>query len=106
MLVNLTPHFINVFDENDKVIKWVKPEETSARCSVNREVIGSIDGIPLFDTVFGIIKGLPKPKKGTWYIVSRVVAEASKRNDLIIPDDTIRDKDGIILGCRGFAKVH
>ena len=52
------------------------------------------------------VYGLPHRRDNIFYIVSRVVAEARRdRDDLIIPDETVRDGEGRIIGCRGFASV-
>ena len=105
MIVNLTPHDVIVVDENGNTIKVFPKSKTPTRCSVSREVIGKVGGYPLYKSVFGAVENLPTPKKGRFYIVSRLVAEAVKRNDLLIPDDTVRDNEGRIIGCRGFSRL-
>lgn len=62
--------------------------------------------IPIHRTVFGAVEGLPDPRPFVQYIVSRVVAEAARdRDDLLIPDDTVRDEQGRIIGCRALARL-
>jgi hypothetical protein len=40
------------------------------------------------------------------YIVSRVVAEAARdRDDLVVPDNVIRDDQGRVIACRALARV-
>ena len=63
--------------------------------------------IKINSTSFGEVDGLPEPQEGTIFIVSALVAQALKgvRNDLVIPDDTVRDEQGRIIGCRALARV-
>lgn len=106
MLKNLTPHLVTVVNDQNQVILEVAPEETSARCLVKREVAFLADGIQVNRNVYGEISGLPDPVQGTWYIVSRIVAEAAKRHDLLVPDETVRDQNGQISGCKSFAIIY
>lgn len=47
-----------------------------------------------------------KDRRQTLLIVSRLVAEACpERDDLVVPDDTVRDDAGRIIGCRALARV-
>ena len=105
-ITNLTPHEISFVDSNDSVIQRIPSSGRVARCLVQRENIGSIGGMPLNKTVFGEVDGLPEPKEGHIYIVSSLVAQACpERDDLYIPDETIRDRDGKIIGCRALTKI-
>lgn len=102
-LVNLTPHAISIIGET-KIT--VPPSGIVARCFVRREKVGEVGSIPINRTVFGNIEGLPDPRPSTYYIVSAIVAQACPdRHDLLIPDDTIRDDQGRIIGCRALARV-
>ena len=105
MIINLTPHDVIVVDDNGNTVKVFPKSKSPARCSVNREVIGDVDGYPLYKSVFGAVENLPAPERGTYYVVSRLVAEATERDDLLVPDDTVRDEAGHIIGCRGFSRL-
>ena len=62
------------------------------------------DKIPITKTVFGEVEGLPEYSKGRYYIVSSLVAQACpNRPDLLIVNETIRDKEGKIIGCQSFS---
>ena len=63
--------------------------------------------IKINSTSFGEVDGLPEPQEGTIFIVSALVAQALKgaRDDLVVPDDTVRDDRGVIIGCKSFARV-
>lgn len=48
-----------------------------------------VDGIPVVETKFGEITGLPEEKEGIYYIVSTIILNEGKklgRKDLISPD--------------------
>jgi len=111
-LVNLTPHGITVYHDNGNAF-YLPQHGYPVRLAEERQTIGTIyttdkaygDGydIPVNIVRYGITNDLPEPEDGTLYIVSRPVAEANRgRNDLIVPDDIVRE-DGVIIGCRAFA---
>lgn len=105
-IVNLTPHTVTVLRENEEPIEY-PPSGTVARCATQRRVIGSLNGIPINQTEYGEVSGLPDPAPGVYYIVSALVAQAlPQREDLLIPDETVRDEAGRIIGCRAFARVR
>lgn len=105
-IINLTPHTINIVDGEGNQIQEIAPSGQTARCSVSREQVSTVNGIPVNRTVFGEVEGLPEPQADTIYIVSALVAQARPdRNDLYIPDDTVRDEQGRIIGCKAFAQI-
>ena len=105
---NLTPHEIVLFVGEEKIT--IAPEGIIPRCSVEQQQITeiTIDGkkIPIMKTSFGQVENLPEEKEGVFLIVSRAVAEACPdRNDLLIPNDAVRDENGRIIGCRSLARI-
>ena len=104
-IVNCTPHPINIMDSEGKEILTLEPSGICPRCSVERKKVGDINGIPINKSAFGDVYDLPSPQPDTIYIVSRVVAEAARREDLYIVDDAVRDENGRIIGCRSLASV-
>lgn len=106
-LVNLTPHSLHVIV--DATTHTILPSGPPARAAMTREQIGTLDAgefaVPLFRTTFGEITGLPDPQDGVVYLVSNIVAQAVRRDDVLIVDDMVRDSEGRILGCRAFARV-
>ena len=117
-IVNLTPHAIRVFGRELGQEWTFEPSGIVARCAVSREVVDYLhvdwvdDGekaeqvIPINHSVFGAVENLPAPETGTVYIVSGLVAQAvPERRDVLIPDDTVRDEAGQVIGCRGLATV-
>lgn len=107
-LINLTSHKINILDFYEKPVAEI-PSMGSARCSITRLPMASakLNGhdIRIDRTVFGHVAGLPEPKNGVFYIVSKPVADAMKRerNDLLIVDQVVR-KNGKIIGCKSLAQ--
>ncbi len=107
-IFNLTPHKINIVDEEGNVIK-VFESEGVARAAQNDVEIGMLEGIPIIETKFGEPVDLPEYDKGTYYIVSAITAKAaslSGRNtrDLLLTGKTVRNSDGQIIGCQALAK--
>lgn len=104
MLINLTPHEVTFLVGRRRLS--LPPAEAPARCRVSRKVVDYFGEIPITRSVFGEVENLPEPAAGVRYIVSRIVAEACpQRTDLYIPDDTVRDEQGRIVGCRALAQV-
>ena len=103
-IINLTAHDVNIVCDNGDVMTF-KPSGTVARCSQKTVTIGAVNGIPLTHTSFGDVVDLPQPQKDTIFIVSRLVLTACKgiRDDLVVPNDLVRDDCGNIVGCKSFA---
>jgi len=110
MIKNLTPHTVNLLDSEGNLIMAI-PSHGVARVSVKRELVDTIPfehngntvDVPVNRSVFGEVEGLPQPEPNTLLIVSMVVAKAlPERQDLICPDQTVRDNEGRIIGCQAF----
>lgn len=107
--VNLTPHLVTIVDGEGEALVSIPPSGTVARAASERRVVGTVDvegtTVPVTETVFGDVSGLPDPQDGTVYIVSRIVADAAPhRTDLYGVDDTARDEDGKIVGARALTR--
>lgn len=108
MYVNLTPHPIHLYGNNDRAagpIESIPPSGNVAR-------VATIDlGTQRGKTVtyelveYGHVHDLPQPIEGTVYIVSLVVALACRRDDLLAPYVEVRNDDGTMIGCRYLQKV-
>lgn len=62
-------------------------------------------GIDIKRTIFGKVVGLPTTNEGTFFVVSRLVmAACPSREDLVAPNDLVRDEQGRIIGCRSFSR--
>ena len=101
-LINLTPHPINVIVDGQVVNQY--PSMGVLRASSCSRIIGEVDGIQLSKVTYGEVTGLPEPKQGVMYIVSRAIKKSvPDRDDCIVPNLLVRDKNGNITGCRGFS---
>jgi hypothetical protein len=115
-LVNLTPHDINVVNENGEVLLTVHPSGTVARCSEQVKKLGDTaidDGkgsfvtMPLIHKTLGKVTDLPEPQEGTLYITSLAVAKAvPERYDVVVPGEAYRDKSGRIVGTIALAVMQ
>jgi len=117
-LVNLTPHAIHLYitpagafanpcviksDGIARATEIVEPLEALHWCVFGD--CGMHDNVQLVRKRFGSVEGLPDPMPSVAYIVSQVVADACPdRDDLLVPHDMVRDEQGRIIGCRGFAR--
>jgi hypothetical protein len=123
--INYTAHEINVYNAcGEKQVETVKPSGMMVRIINDRKSI-EVDGIRLSTltskklvllTREDFLKKIrdinfvptyhefPVPKKGTFYIVSSMVQDASDRTDLLSPDtdNPVLDTDGKIIGCTGY----
>lgn len=115
VVVNMTPHDVTIVDPNDRTQVRVFPRSgQTIRCQSTTETIGDIDGIPMTRTVFGALtvvnadgteSALPERKEGTFFIVSSLVAQAAKRDDFLVPNESVRDAEGRIIGCKSLGLV-
>ena len=105
-IINLTPHAITFVDGEGKPILVVEPSGQLARVTTKIEVTGDIDGIPTTETVFGEVEGLPEKKDGVIFVVSSLVAQrCTDRDDVFIPNESVRDEKGRIIGCKSLGRV-
>lgn len=90
--VNLTPHALrlrsDVFNEaipleSDIVLM---PEPSAARVDQVSVTTGYVNDFPINRTVFREIYNLPNPEEGVVYIVSMLVAQQAKRDDVVSPN--------------------
>lgn len=97
-IVNMTPHTINVFNDNGEEVGVFEPSGDVTRVSV--ETVHHI-GI-LFRQYYGAVEGLPVEDEDTFLLVSNMVRQAMPgRVDLVSPGQLIRDDSGRPVGCRG-----
>lgn len=105
-IVNLTPHSVTYI--HDDGTTEVFPSQGIARASVETEELGSRDGYRITRSHFGEPVNLPEPQEGAVLIVSLATANAAAQygrttDDLLFPNETVRDAGGNIIGCRSFA---
>lgn len=102
--INMTPHPINILDEDNQVIVSLPKGETIPRLSQSTEIVDEVNGVSITETSFGKTQDLPEPN-GDLYVVSRLVLAANPdRDDLVVPNQLVRDDNGSIIGCRSLAR--
>ena len=118
--VNMTPHSINLVDSEHTALTTIEPSGQTLRVprpknemvseltvgtatvTVNRKVFAGLSAVVV--DADGNETALSEPVEGTYYIVSRIACEAMpERSDLLMVDGTVRDENGRIIGCTGFA---
>ena len=107
-IVNLTPHDVNVVGNDNSVAITIPASGNVARCSQTIDIVGSITvnsiAIPVSSSSYGEVVDLPAPQDGVYYIVSRLVMSACPaRQDLLCPNDLVRNDAGQVIGCRSLA---
>lgn len=106
MIINLTPHAVNIVDNDGQLLYQIPASGHIARVSAKTVVVGEIFGIPVTETVFGDVENLPDPAGDTIYIVSSLVAQRCKgRTDVFIPNESVRNSDGVIVGCKSLGRI-
>mgnify|MGYP003649494106 CR=1 FL=1 len=109
-LKNLTIHDINIQIAGTDELFCIKPSSIVARCKTEYTTVEQVtcggDTFNIRERYFNEPTDLPEPQDGVLYIVSRIVAEACAdvRTDLLMVDETMRDSDGRIIGCKAFAR--
>ena len=107
-IINLTPHAVNIVGDNDSIAITIPASGNVARCSQTIDIVGSVTldsvAIPISASSYGEVVDLPAPQDNTYYIVSRLVMSACPaRQDLLVPNDLVRNDAGQVIGCRSLA---
>lgn len=114
--VNTTPHAITILADGDSVTidssdvsVRVESETTCDEVTFVGPLLVEIRKRKFTNVTYsegGEVKPFPAEQRGVLYIVSRITAEALPgRSDLLMVDGTVRDDDGRIIGCTGFAQL-
>ena len=112
-IINCTPHEVNVFLDNDTRIDYVPNKDYQIRVDCKAVEVARYNNIPIRCNWYGDVIGMPKEEelKDTLFIVSRIAYEAIKLKypeevveHFMVPDGSIRDQEGKIIGCTGFAQ--
>lgn len=113
-IVNLCPHEIDL-RLPDGVEVVIPPSGRPARVVVTRgapeELKLQQDGeapvaIPVSASLYGEVVDLPAARPGTRFVVSYPVAYACAwRDDLLVPDDLIRDGRGTVVACQSLTRI-
>ena len=101
--INLTRHPINIVID-DEILEIGKCENPIL-LKESRIKFSEVGGIDVNLVTLSKEGDSPEPAPNKYYIVSRAVAEAFRRGDFLIPDETVRDDNGRIIGCKSFAVI-
>lgn len=102
-IVNLTPHEINIFNADKEHVLSVLSSGV-ARCATIKNEVGNVAGVPLFETTYGEVTGLPGQSEDI-IIVSLLVRQAvPNRSDLFSPGELLRNEAGQPIGCIGLSR--
>jgi hypothetical protein len=112
MFVNLTPHPVTIFGDDDTEVTTIPTSGMVARLTetATETETGSIDGIASVAVTLGAVDGLPDPTDGVIYIVSMPLlmgmrASGNTRMDVRYPYGQVRDAEGRIMGCRSLGDI-
>ena len=121
-IVNCTPHAVQLLREKDgewDTLMVLEPSGLSVRVVTDTNTVGSVtcdeQEFDVRKRVFGDVtvtdsngkEATLATENGTFYVVSRIAAEAMpERDDLLLVDETIRGDSGQIIGCTGFAVLQ
>lgn len=104
-IINLTPHDVHVMMKDGTTVTI--PSSGVARCSETEHLVGCVNGIPVLEKHFGAVEGMLPIDGDTIYIVSMLVARNLVLQDnVVFPNDVVRDSKGAIVGCRSFARYQ
>lgn len=106
-IINLTPHSLNIVTTDGNIVDL--PSSGVARVASNKVMIGSVNGVGLYQEQYGDVEGLPSKYEdlNAFYVVSRLVANAvPDREDLLVPGELIRNDEGQVIGCRGLVVAY
>lgn len=109
-IINLTPHAINFVDASGLPLVTIEPSGQIARVTAHTVNTGVISfgevTLPTTGTTYGEVEGLPAPEEGTVYVVSSLVASrVPNRPDVFIPNESVRDSSGRIVGCKSLGHI-
>jgi len=105
----MTPHPVNLLTTEGEEIATF-PSEGTIRLDEEWSPIGTFDieghSVSIEHCVFSS-GAVPEPVEGTIFIVSALVANAfPDRRDFVMVAKTVRDENGRIIGCTGFAAAE
>ena len=107
-IINLTPHCFTLFNESGEIVRVIPPTAPAARVASESRIATDCDGIPVMQTVYNVVEGLPDYQQGTAYIVSHLVQQCRPdRSDLYRPDtgpaSAVRNAAGQVIGVKALA---
>ena len=107
-MLNRTEHEVTIFNTigvntPDMVLEQYVGEPIRVSCESRK--VDTVEGIDIYEVVYGEVTGLPEFKEGVYYVVSAMVRQAlPERKDLLSPGQLIRNEEGQPVGCLGLVR--
>lgn len=108
-LINLAPHPVKILGRNGTITIPRMAESLRMKTFIYRKDMVTFDGVefPITQERYRDRSedDMPPVEEGTYYIVSRTVAERYRhhRTDLLVVSGISRDSSGVV-GCAGFTR--
>lgn len=107
-MLNRTEHQVTIYntigiETPDMVLEKYAGEPIRVSCESRK--VDVIEGIDIYEVVYGEVTGLPEFEEGVYYVVSAMVRQAlPHRKDLLSPGQLIRNEAGQPVGCLGLVR--
>ena len=107
-MLNRTEHEVTIFNTigvntPDMVLEQYTGEPIRVSCESRK--VDTVEGIDIYENIYGEVTGLPEFKEGVYYVVSAMVRQAlPERKDLLSPGQLIRNEAGQPIGCLGLVR--
>lgn len=107
-MLNRTEHEVKIYNTiganiPDKVLEQYHGEPIRVSCESRK--VDTIEGVDIYENIYGEVTGLPEFEEGVYYVVSAMVRQALPgRKDLLSPGQLIRNKAGQPIGCLGLVR--
>lgn len=106
MLQDGRPYLREEGEEYPEPLRVYPAAKEPARVTFVQRADGMADGVLVYRWFPEEVVNLPEPKPDTYYIVSKMLAQACpERKDLIFPGTLVRNESGHIVGCIDFSRV-
>ena len=113
MIVNLTKHDLNIYNENKELVLTVPPSGLEARIDTTSVKKSTFSNIPIFETkvngdFYLIDKNGERHNKSLEhykiYVVSGLVRQYVNHKNLYQPGQLLRNEKGQVIGCIGLSQ--
>lgn len=105
-LINLTPHDIHILNANGELVETLPKSDNPLRVESENKLVDTVNGYGIYKTMFGELSYTPVVDDSLVYVVSMLCAKVANRVDFLIVNDTVRNAEGNIVGCKSFARMY
>jgi hypothetical protein len=102
-LVNMTANTVKVYDaNNNKLLLVLPPSGQVTHVTYKQELVDTLDGIPVYNSVYNTVDNLPDEEANTKFIVtSQVRMTFPNRRDFYSPGELVYNSQEESFGYRG-----